>query len=455
MTIRGFRCHSTTVINIESPITAFCGLNGTGKSTLLHLAAVAYTRNGKAKEKGYISEYIVTGTLDPSPFKANASVEFEWQESRKVKRASIRRDQVNTRWLGYKTRPVGDVFYAGIGLYLPKIEIRDFLLRNAGKLTVTGSTAATAAEKQWIQRILSGSYDAVTNNQVKHGSKTGGVVTVERHGSTYSEANMGCGEGRVQHLVQILENLPNKSLILLEEPETSLQQSAQFALGEYLIDVCSRKGHQVMLTTHSEALLRSLPSKSRVFLYRDLIGVKTIRGITSSQAVSLLTEGHDKSVCILVEDDVAQTIMAEIIRRVDPMLLPAVAIHIGGSTDTIKSAMQAVKNSGLNVIAVRDGDQPQVTAENLFKLPGALPPEKEILNSPAVATYLRTNYGYDLNQFHAANGHRDHPEWFQRLGEALVVDRSALIQELSRVYVGNLDPNDVNLLVDILKASII
>ncbi len=35
MHIQGFRCHENTVIDIKCPITAFCGLNGTGKSTIL------------------------------------------------------------------------------------------------------------------------------------------------------------------------------------------------------------------------------------------------------------------------------------------------------------------------------------------------------------------------------------------------------------------------------------
>ena len=38
MDIQGFRCHQNTVIDIRCPITAFCGLNGTGKSTILQLA---------------------------------------------------------------------------------------------------------------------------------------------------------------------------------------------------------------------------------------------------------------------------------------------------------------------------------------------------------------------------------------------------------------------------------
>jgi len=45
MQIQGFRCHANTIIKINSPITALCGLNGTGKSTILQLAAAAYKGN--------------------------------------------------------------------------------------------------------------------------------------------------------------------------------------------------------------------------------------------------------------------------------------------------------------------------------------------------------------------------------------------------------------------------
>ena len=46
MHVRGFRCHNNTLIEIGSPISAFCGLNGTGKSTLLQLAAASCKRPG-------------------------------------------------------------------------------------------------------------------------------------------------------------------------------------------------------------------------------------------------------------------------------------------------------------------------------------------------------------------------------------------------------------------------
>ena len=53
------------------------------------------------------------------------------------------------------------------------------------------------------------------------------IVCVQRGGVEYSEAHMDFGEGRTQSLVVALEKIPQKSLVLVEEPETSLHPSAR------------------------------------------------------------------------------------------------------------------------------------------------------------------------------------------------------------------------------------
>ena len=76
---------------------------------------------------------------------------------------------------------------------------------------------------------------------VTYSRHNGDVVCVQRGGVEYSEAHMGFGEGRTQSLVVALEKLPKKSLILVEEPETSLHPGAQYALAKYLMDVSIRR----------------------------------------------------------------------------------------------------------------------------------------------------------------------------------------------------------------------
>lgn len=453
--VHGFRCHTDTVIDIASPITAFCGLNGTGKSTLLQLAAAAYKQSAATERRFYIKDFIVAGMLDPTPFTDDATVTYGlWQENRTIKKIAVDRIKSESRWRGYKRQPHRTVYFAGMGLYLPRIEVRDFVVRNATKLTLLQSELLPERSKQWACKILGCHYDQMNTNTVSHAARSSNVVTVQRSGKIYSEANMGCGEGRIQHIIRELETLPEKSLILLEEPETSLHPSAQHEFGKYLIDVSATKHHQIIITTHSEYLLKALPSESRIYLDRTLGNIRTFNGITTSQAVSLMTGGHDKALHILVEDDVAKAILTEIIRKADANFLKTIQIHEAGDTKTINSVVKALKDTGLPVAAVRDADKEGSAKDNIFKLPGTLPPEKEVFNATVVKEALAVKYGVDFNAFLALNQGTDHHDWFTILSQQIAIDSAALIQQAAEVYVTGLSANDTDTLTKLLKESI-
>lgn len=58
MTVSGFRGIQKCHIDFNSPITAISGVNGSGKSTFLHLAACSYHDAGKSKRVSkYVSDY--------------------------------------------------------------------------------------------------------------------------------------------------------------------------------------------------------------------------------------------------------------------------------------------------------------------------------------------------------------------------------------------------------------
>ena len=173
--VKGFRCHSNTLVDFASPITAFCGLNGTGKSTFLQLAAACYTNS----EPYYINHFMVVGTLDPSPFAADATVEFRfWQNNRSLKPLTLSRNASNKRWQGYSRRPERHVFFAGIGLYLPRIEQRDFITRNANRLTVSDNPIVSEQHKEWTCRVLGQNYERIISNTVQYSNRSGKVISV-------------------------------------------------------------------------------------------------------------------------------------------------------------------------------------------------------------------------------------------------------------------------------------
>lgn len=463
--VQGFRCHKSTLIDVKSPITAFCGLNGVGKSTILHLAAAAYKTPGNQKNYS-ISNFIEKQRFDPAPFAEDASVEFIFHQpvstgKRKIKQLTISRGEND--WNGYDRRLVRPVLFIGIGTYLPKIEKADFVCRYPNEVSLLEELPIDSSSKEWICKILSRSYDSIFSQEYSLRKRKGKVNCVKQSDITYSESHMGFGEARSHYLVRALEDLPEKSLILIEEPEISLHPSAQYYFGCYLIDVCIRRGHQIFLTTHSESLLNSLPSESRIFLKKTEDGVETIEGVNASQAHSMMTDGTVRALKILVEDEgetsVAKIILEEIIRKQDPTFLSCIQVYPAGSCNEVKNTIKALKQTGLPVVGVLDADQNSSDSKVIYTLPGNnlektdRAPEKEIFFCSKVKSHLQEVHGLNLDNFQASLAGVNHHDWFSKLALRLNMREVALITELSKVYVSTLPELLRSSLVDQLKAA--
>jgi predicted ATPase len=454
MNVQGFRCHANIGIDIQSPITAFCGLNGTGKSTLLQLAAAAYATSKNESDSYNIASFIVSSPLDPRPFTSVARVEYGfWTSSRDPSTLTLSRNDASQRWQGYRRRPQRPVFFTSIGSYLPKIEQRDFMIRDAQRLTISAGVDVSERIRTWTCQILGQHYEKVMTKNVIFAPHKGVIMSVQRDGVSYSEVHMGFGEARAQYLVSHLENWPDKSLVLIEEPEISLHPSAQYEFGRYLIDVAIRKRHQILLTTHSEFILEALPSLSRIYLDRTPSGVVPKPGLTSAQVKSLMAGGAIKALTVLVEDICAEAMLTEMIRRVDPDFLMAVDIHPGGDENAIAMVLRMLLKSGIPIAAVRDADMPEIPKENLFKLPGSKPPEKELFGSIAVRAYVEKTYKVRLDDFLAGISGVDHHEWISKLALRVSQTESALLTEIARAYAAELSESAILKLVGLLKEA--
>lgn len=470
MRVRGFRCHNDTIVEVKSPITALCGLNGVGKSTLLQLAATAY-RGTTTQETCTISKFISAHKFDPNPFTNDAQVEFHYfQDGKKPQQLTISR-RSDGGWDGYTRRPIRPILFIGIGTYLPKVEKSDYVVKYPKEIQVLASKPITGTTRDWICKILSKSYDQILSHEYAFRKRTGVINAVEKLSVSYSEPHMGYGEARSQYLVRLLEGLPDKSLVLIEEPEISLHPSAQYHFGCYLVDVCARKGHQIFLSTHSEYLLQALPSQSRIYLKSTDSGVVPIEGLTALQAQSLMSGGHERALHILVEDQpdksAAQAILCELIRTIDPTFLDCVSVHPVGDCNTVRSAVRALQGTGLSVAGVLDADQNPPSSDpqnprarvNIFALPGNnsvqtdRAPEKELFSCPGVKAYMQSVYNISLDDFKTGLTDVDHHKWFEKLADQVNMQETALIAEVARVYVKQLPEAARESLVNLLKAA--
>ncbi len=460
MRIKGIRHHVDTLLDMESPVTAFCGVNGTGKSTVLQLAAAAY--QAVSGNRYYFSTFILAGTLDVKPFADDASVEFTYAEppstSGVVTPRTLTVSRSGSGWSGYDRQPQRRVAYLGFSFYLPHADRDDHFKSLVQDRTFTSrmQTRVTGDAAEWVSKILLCRYDAAHVNSMrkKWGRSVTQLISADRGGGLrYSESNMGSGEARLYAMVLRLEALPEKSLVLLEEPETSLHPSAQYELGKYLANVSQRRKLQILLTTHSEYLLLALPEKSRIYLKREDARIVPLAGIGVRQAVSMMDNLAVPSIYILVEDDVAEAIVRELLRLHDSDFVKTARIIVAGDATKIQQTIDVFLEQKMPICAVRDGDKNGDARKHLLKLFGTEPPEKEVFKSASFRNYFRDAHGIDWGAVDIENDGLNHHRWFDAVQTKSMLTRPELLSVAARQYLNDISPADRAALVNQIKAS--
>lgn len=462
--VKGFRAHGETSIDIESPVCAIVGPNGSGKTTLLHLAAAGYKAPQGATSTDYkLSQFFAIGGLDPTPFRPDCKLTLRYARSGQggPRTVNLTRREQSQRWSDYKKREPRIVDFIGVKDFLPRVETNEFVFRKAATLTVGNAQDVHPDIARNVSEILGRSYVSIAERSVTHGRMQQSVICAASGNSLYSENNMGFGERKVHKLVQRLEALPNQATILIEEPEIALHYAAQYRLGVYLCKYALRKKSQILLTTHSERLIDALPQKSRIYLFPSQNGVRVLPGLSATQAGDLLADGHSAQTKVIVEDDVAAAIVAELVRRVEPALLKTLKLvvagqdtpagRVAGGVGNIRTAMKVVREAGSKICAVLDGDMDDDVANFIYKLPGALPPEKEMMDQVLVKDRLMARYTDLSTESIAACCQADHHGWLQQIADEVSDERTVVLATVANAYASAIPINDAQALVHLLK----
>ncbi|MCV2364878.1 AAA family ATPase [Paucibacter sp. DJ1R-11] len=436
--IRGFRGLDELSLSIESPITAISGLNGTGKSTVAQLATAAYKKPVTESEKykrHIIANYFPVSKADPKPFRDDASIEYQYftASPERLQELTVTRRR-GSQWEGYKRQPERHCRYIGFTIYIPKVEQRDISIYRGQEISITNEAELPDSARLAISRILNHPYENLSSATAAHAMRSAEIGFAKKFGAKYSENNMGFGEGRVFYTVNSLETAPEQSLFVIEEPETSLHEHAQHELAKYLIEVCLRRKHQIILTTHSRSILNALPRQSRKLLYRDGSKVCVSDRTSSAEATGQLALGHARAKTVLVEDARAKVLLTELVRATKPVLLRGVTITFVGNDDVVASMTKRFRDDGLPVVGVRDGDRGENTRQGLLKLPGTQSPEQEVFGSSAVTAHLQTRYGLNWSEWSALHQDMDFHDWPNAIATELTKTEDGLWEELSAVY---------------------
>ena len=136
---------------------------------------------------------------------------------------------------------------------------------------------------------------------IRQPQKSGGPVY-------YSEKNFSLGELCVLKLLLALRDIPENSLLLIDELELALHPRAQIKVFNHLRKLGKEKNLTIIFSTHSISLIKSVPRKILLFLQNQSGIISCIRGCYPTFALGQISSGEEVApdTIIWVEDDSAQ-----------------------------------------------------------------------------------------------------------------------------------------------------
>ncbi len=309
--------HSLKVVNLKnlinfyicfngSPVTAILGPNGNGKSTVLHALACAFgpVEDG---ENYKFSSFFLPNT-DALWNGSEMEITHSYRDGRAIHNEVTRQyKKTLVRWTPrYANRPKRDLYYIGIDKCVPMIESEKKQAKiNYSTTVVTEEIIVSILEKASI--VLNRRYSSYNI----HDSAGKRFIGVEVEGLRYSALSMSAGEQKVFYILEKIFRAKKNSLILIDELDLLLHDSAMKKLVDVIHERAVDKNLQIIFTTHRESILE-LEDKVNI---RHIIcrPQKTLCfNETKPDAINRLTGVQPKPLEVFVEDDLAVAIVKKV-----------------------------------------------------------------------------------------------------------------------------------------------
>ncbi|AXF19431.1 hypothetical protein CUJ89_02150 [Burkholderia pyrrocinia] len=354
-------------VEFRYPLTAVSGKNGSGKSTMLAMAACAF-HNLKSSLPGFpgrkhdyytFSDFFVQSIdeLTPEGVTIAYSIRHDkWKEATHLPGGiglgrQVRQKKKGGKWTEYNRRVHREVMFFGINRVVPHSE-RSGAVGHRATFRVIERGGWEDEVRAAVGKILGVSYD---DFQLKRALKHR-LPVVRRRMGTYSGFNMGAGENALFDLLSYLYACPGSPLVLIDELELGLHEQAQKRLIEHLKQLCFDRKMQIICTTHSPTILDALPPEGRLYVESNENQTVVIPAISALFAAGKLSGVNGLELDIFVEDDVAAALVTA---ALPVSARKRVTIRPIGSAGAVVRQMAARYKEGRtsNVLAILDGDQ--------------------------------------------------------------------------------------------------
>lgn len=187
-------------------------------------------------------------------------------------------------------------------------------------------------------------------------------VFFETAHAKYSEAFAGSGETNVALLVHEIYSAPANSLVLLDEPETSLHPGAQSRIIDFVIEQTVRKRHQVVVCTHAKAIVESFPSAAvKVFSPTATGKFRVLGNVMPAEAFHFIGQPVENKKCVVVEDRLAKAMIDKLlVSSPATAALLDVQYYPGGESGMKRDAVIYSRDAAPKILLL-DGDSRRVS----------------------------------------------------------------------------------------------
>lgn len=338
----------------QSPLTAIMGANCCGKTTILHALACAFCPPS-TKELNYKFPLFFkpnTGSLWRG---SDFTVQYSQRSGANPPESlSLRFTKAQDRWRPrYEKRPSRCTRFLMIKDSVPEVEtinLNSMIHYQKENRTTQIDIEILASAGQ----ILNRKYDQFHSVIYQYGKRSSIGVSVGP--LTYPALSMSSGEQRVFRILDAVISAPDYALILIDEIDLFLHQDALERLLGKLSEHCKAKKKQLVFTTHFPPVAKMYDQISIMTLHRTLAKTLVWRGY-SHEALRHITGTQEKPISIFAEDDVAEAIIAQVLREL--RIRPYTHIgHYGPAVNafTLGAGMILSEHPIMDTLIVLDGD---------------------------------------------------------------------------------------------------
>lgn len=340
-------------------VTAILGVNGHGKSTILHALASCFKPVTPGGEDYRFNNFFPSYKNQKWP-----EMQLTLTHSYRIGLKEVNRKEEplrrsTTRWPIANRRPARDVTYFGIDDCIPLIE---FEKKKTPSLKDWESSSSPDKIHDEVLKFASSCLNRKYESYLVYKNKKKGgkpAVGVKYNDTSYSALTMSAGEQKVFLLLEKILNTEKNSLILIDELDLLLHEKAFREIVRFLIQQSQKKRSQVIFTTHRESIIE----------FENEINIRHIVKMdqktecfyeTKPELIERLTGNKEYSIEIFAEDQLAKEICKHVAKKLGISKYVKI-VTVGAGTNIFTTVCGLIlKNDGdndlLNSLFLLDGD---------------------------------------------------------------------------------------------------